>query len=141
MDNISKKSIEQALNDPEFSFIGSFSDASDTTKVRQEITKLLFRHRETRKLLKIRERERVTLNKNYEKKKRESYIKHSKSSSATEKTKTILVDIDTEQEKYEIDIIDQKIKELSREMTSIKLEIDTLKAISYNLKTEMGGSI
>jgi len=69
MDNISKKSIEQALNDPEFSFIGSFSDASDTTKVRQEITKLLFRHRETRKLLKIRERERVTLNKNYEKRK------------------------------------------------------------------------
>lgn len=138
MSEINNDTIAQAINNPDFSFIESFADAADTTKVTKEMTRLLFVHRSLRKQLRIRERERVVLLNDYEKKKRESYIKYNKSSSTTEKAKNILVEIDTEKEKYELEITEQKIKELTREMSSIKIEIDTWKAISYNLRTEMG---
>lgn len=135
---INVETIAEAMNNPDFSFIGSFSDAADSSKVTKEMTRLLFIHRKKREQLKSRERERTILLKNFEKNKRQSYIKHNNSKSVTEKTKTILVEIDTENEKFELDIVEQKIKELTREMSSIKLEIDTWKAISYNLRTEMG---
>ena len=138
MSHISNDTIAQAISNPEFSFIETFADAADSAKVTREMTRLLFMHRNLRKQLRTRERERVVLATEYDKKKRSSYINHSKSSSITEKAKTILVDIDTEQEKYNLDITDQKIKELTREIGSIKIEIDTWKAISYNLRTEMG---
>lgn len=138
MSHISNDTIAQAINNPEFSFIETFADASDSAKVTREMTRLLFMHRSLRKQLRTRERERVVLATEYEKKKRNSYVNLSKSSSVTEKARAILVDIDTEKEKYDLDIIDQKIKELTREMSSIKIEIDTWKAISYNLRTEMG---
>lgn len=134
---ITYETIAEAINNPEFSFIGTFADVSDSKKVTKEMTRLLFIHRKTREQLKSRERERVVLNNKFESSKRKSYQKHSKTS-ATEKTKNILVEIDTEKDKYELAITDQKIKELIREMASIKLEIDTWKAISYNLRTEMG---
>lgn len=138
MSHISNDTIAQAINNPEFSFIETFADAADSAKVTREMTRLLFMHRSLRKQLRTRERERVVLATEYEKKKRNSYVNLSKSSSVTEKARAILVDIDTEKEKYDLDIIDQKIKELTREMSSIKIEIDTWKAISYNLRTEMG---
>ena len=133
---ITVKTVAEAMNNPNFSFIESFADAGDISKVTQEMTRLLFLHRRKREQLKEREREKVHLVKEYENKKRNSYMKHN-TSSATEKTKTILVDIDTEKEKFDIDVVDQKIKELTRDLNSIKLEIDTWKAISYSLRTEM----
>jgi len=137
MSHLNEETIAKAISDPEFSFIETFADATESAKVTREMTRLLFLHRNYRKQLKMRERERVVLSNKLDKKRRDAYIKHSETS-ATEKTKAVLVEIDTEKEKYDLDIIDQKIKELSREMTSIKLEIDTYKAISYNLRTEMG---
>lgn len=138
MSNINNETITQAISNPDFSFIESFADAADTAKVTREMTRLLFIHRNLRKQLRARERERVVLLNNYEKKKRESYMKHNQSASITEKAKNVLVEIDTEKEKYDLEIIEQKIKELTREMNAIKIEIDTWKAISYNLRTEMG---
>lgn len=132
------ETIAEAMNNPDFSFIGTFADAGDSSKITKEMTRLLFIHRRKREQLKTREREKIILSKAYEKKKRESYLEHSKHKSTTEKAKTILVEIDTEEEKFDLDVIEQKIKELTREMSSIKLEIDTLKAISYGLRTEMG---
>lgn len=135
---IDNKTIAEALNDPNFSFIQTFADAADSGKVTREMTRLLFVHRKMRNQLQVVERERVIAMNAYNKEKRESYMKHSEPKNApTEKTKTILVEIDTEDRKYEIEIMDQKIKELTRGMASIKLEIDTWKAISYNLRTEM----
>ena len=134
---ITVKTVAEAMNNPHFSFIESFADAGDIAKVTNEMTRLLFLHRRKREQLKERERNKVNLIKDYESKKRTSYIKHS-ATSATEKNKTILVDIETEKEKFEIDVVDQKIKELARDLSSIKLEIDTWKAISYSLRTEMG---
>ena len=128
--------IAEAINDPNFSFIESFADADESEKIKKEMTRLLFLHKKERNLLKIRERERVVIFNNYEKKKRESYIRHS--SAPNEKTRAVLVDIDAEKEKYELEIIDQKIKELNRSLASIKLELDTLKSISYSLRTGMG---
>lgn len=136
MSNINSEVIAKAINDPNFSFIESFADANEPAKIKKEMTRLLFLHRKQRELLQIREREKVVIQHGYEKKKRESYIKHS--SAPNEKTKNVLVDIDTEKEKYELDIVEQKIKELNRNMTSIKLEIDTWKSITYNIRTEMG---
>lgn len=135
---ITVKTIAEAMNNPHFSFIESFADAGDIAKVTNEMTRLLFLHRRKREQLKERERSKVSLVKDYESKKRTSYIKHSSVPSVTEKNKTILVDIETEKEKFEIDVIDQKIKELTRDLNSIKLEIDTWKAISYSIRTEMG---
>lgn len=137
MSHLNEDTIAKAISNPEFSFIETFADAGESAKVTREMTRLLFLHRNYRKQLRTRERERVVLSSKLDKKRRDSYIKHSETS-ATEKTKTVLVEIDSEKEKYDLDIIDQKIKELSRELTSIKLEIDTYKAISYNLRTEMG---
>lgn len=137
MSSINKDVIAEAINNPEFSFIETFADAGDSAKVTREMTRLLFMHRSLRTQLRTRERERVVLLKKYETKKRDSYLEHNKSS-ATEKAKTVLVDIDTEEEQYNLNIIDQKIKEITRELSSIKIEIDTWKAISYNLRTEMG---
>ena len=133
---ISNETIAEAINNPHFSFIESFADAQDTQKVTKEMTRILFIHRRKREQLKEREREKVILVREYEKKKRESYLKHS-NTSATEKAKGILVDLDTEKEKFDIEIVDQKIKELTRELSSIKLELDTWKAIGYSLRTEM----
>lgn len=138
MSQISNDTIAQAINNPDFSFIETFADAADSSKVTKEMTRLLFLHRSLRKQLRVRERERVVLAKTYDNKKTASYLKHAKSTSATEKAKNVLVELETEQEKYELDIIEQKIKEITREMASIKLEIDTWKAIGYNLRTEMG---
>lgn len=137
MSDINNETIAEAIRNPEFSFIESFADAGDSVKVTREMTRLLFMHRNLRGQLRKRERERVVLAKEYESKKRESYLQHNKTS-ATEKAKTVLVDIDTEEEQYNLDIMDQKIKEITRELSSIKIEIDTWKAISYNLRTEMG---
>lgn len=136
MSKIDKVTIAKAIEDPNFSFIDSFADASEPAKVKKEMTRLLFLHRNQREQLKERERQRVIINNNYEKKKRESYMKHS--SAPNEKTRTILVEIDTEKEKYDLEIIDQKIKEINRNLVSIKLELDTWKSVTYNLRTEMG---
>ena len=138
MSNISNATIAEAIKNPEFSFIESFADAADSAKVTREMTRLLFAHRGLRNQLRTRERERVVLLKQYESQKRAAYVKYNNSTSTTERAKTVLVEIETEEEKYKLDIIDQQIKELSREMSAIKLEIDTWKAISYNLRTEMG---
>lgn len=134
--NINPETIAEALNDPHFSFIETFADASDSSKVTREMTRLLFTHRRMRTQLQKRERERTMILREYNKKKRESYISHK--AAPNERTKSILVEIDTEEEKFQLDVIEQKIKELTRGMASIKLEIDTWKAISYNLRTEMG---
>lgn len=136
MSKIDKVTIAKAIEDPNFSFIDSFADASEPAKVKQEMTRLLFLHRNLREQLKERERQRVIINNTYEKKKRESYMKHS--SAPNEKTRAILVEIDTEKEKYELEIIDQKIKEINRNLISIKLELDTWKSVTYNIRTEMG---
>lgn len=136
MGKIDDKIIAEALNDPNFSFIQTFGDASEMENVGREMTRLMFLHRKERNLLKIKERERVVLNNEFEKKKRASYLKHS--SAPNEKTKSILVEIDTEEEKYKIEIVDQQIKEINRSLSSIKLELDTLKAISYALKISAG---
>lgn len=136
MSNINNETIAKAINDPHFSFIESFADANEPAKIKKEMTRLLFLHRKERELLQIQERKKVVIQTKYEKKKRESYMKHK--SAPNEKTKNILVEIDTEQEKYELDIIEQKIKEINRNMSSIKLELDTWKSITYNIRTEMG---
>lgn len=136
MSNINQQTIAKAINDPNFSFIDSFADANEPEKVRKEMTRLLFLHRNLRNQLRERERNKVVIQTTYDKKKRESYIKHK--SAPNERSRNILVEIDTEKEKYDLDIIDQKIKELNRELSSIKIEIDTWKAIGYAIRTEMG---
>lgn len=136
MTQINNDVIAEAINDPNFSFMESFADSGEPEKVKKEMTRLLFIHRKKRTLLKTRERERVVIFNRYEKKRRESYLNHK--SAPNEKTKTILVEIDTEKEKYELEIMDQKIKELNRDLSSIKLELDTLKSISYSIRTGMG---
>lgn len=134
--NTDREIIAEAINDPNFSFIESFADANEPAKVKKEMTRLLFFNRQQREQLKMRERERVVLQNEYDKKKREAYLKQI--SAPNEKMRGILVDIDTEKEKYNLEIIDQKIKEINRNMSAVKLELDTLKTISYNLRTEMG---
>lgn len=136
MRKINSDIIAEAINDPNFSFLESFADASEPEIVQKEMTRLLFFHRKQRELLTIREREKVIIQNKYDKKRRESYLRNS--DAPNEKTKTILVEIDTEKEKYELEIIEQKIKELNRIIASVKLEIDTLKMISYNIRTGMG---
>lgn len=131
-----KDLIAEAINDPTFSFIDSFADAEEPEKISKEMTRLLFMHRKQRDLLTVHERERVIISSKLEKAKRESYMKHS--NAPNEKTKTVLVEIDTEQLKYNLDIIDQKIKEINRIITSIKLELDTLKSMNYAIRTGMG---
>lgn len=135
-ENIDNDLITIALEDPNFSFIETFADADEPKKIKKEITRLLFLHKRTRNQLKTREREKVVIQTKYEKKKRDAYMKHS--SAPNEKTRSILVEIDVEREKYELDIVDQQVKELVRDLNSIKTELDTLKAITYNLRTEMG---
>lgn len=134
---INENIAKQALNDPNFSFFESFADASETDKIRKELTRLLFLHRETRRKLEMREREKVTIAHKYDKKKREAYIKNA--NAANEKTRLVLVEIESEKEKYDLEVKEQLIKELTRELNSIKLEIDIIKTIGYSLKTEMGG--
>lgn len=136
MSNINEKVILEALRDPNFSFIQSFADASDPAKVTRELTTLIFNHRKKRDQLKVKEREKIVLENAYEQKKRKSYMSHS--DAPNEKTKGILVEIDCEDESYKIAIIEQQIKELNRDLSSIRLEIDTWKAISYSIRTEMG---
>lgn len=134
--NINNETIAKALEDPNFSFIESFADAADVQKLGKELAKLMFQSRKQRDQLTIREREKVVLQTKYDKKKRESYMKHS--NAPNEKTKMILVEIDTEKEKYEIEIIEQKIKEINRQLAAIKIEVDIIKSLTYNLRTEMG---
>lgn len=136
MSKINVETIAQALNNPNFSFIDSFADAADSSKVTREMTLLLFKHRELRDLLKRYERERVIIEKDLRKEKQQAYLRHK--SAINEKHRSILVDIDTEEKTYELAIIDQKIKETNRMLTAIKLELDTWKSISYSLRTEMG---
>lgn len=135
--------IAEAINDPNFTFMDTFADASEPEKVRKELTRLLFLHRESRNQLQVRERERVILNTKYESARRKAYMQHSKAdgekTKINEKTKLILVEIAVEKEKYDLEIMDQRIKELNRTLVSIKLEIDLFKTIGYSLKTEMGG--
>lgn len=136
MSNITKDVIAEAINDPNFSFIESFADASEPAKIKKEMTRLLFFNRQQREQLKEREREKVRLQNVYDKKKREAYIKHS--TAPNEKTRAVLVEIDTEKEKFALEVVDQHIKEINRNMTSVKLELDTWKSITYNIRTEMG---
>lgn len=136
MSNVNKDTIVKAINDPNFSFIDSFADADEPAKVRREMTRLLFLHRNLRNQLRERERNKVIIQSKYDKKRRDSYMKHK--NAPNERVRNILVEIDTENEKYDLDIIDQKIKELNRELSSIKIEIDTWKAIGYAIRTEMG---
>lgn len=136
MSHINDQMIAEALRDPNFSFIQSFSDATDPQKVTRELTTLIFSHRRKREQLKTKEREKVVAERQYKIKKRESYQKHSKA--PNEKTKGILVEIDCEKEEYDISIMEQQIKEINRDLSAIKLEIDTWKAISYSIRTEMG---
>lgn len=136
MSNVNKDTIVKAINDPNFSFIDSFADADEPAKVRREMTRLLFLHRNLRNQLRERERNKVIIQSKYDKKRRDSYMKHK--NAPNERVRNILVEIDTEKEKYDLDIIDQKIKELNRELSSIKIEIDTWKAIGYAIRTEMG---
>ena len=135
--NISNDSIAEAIKDPNFSFIHTFADASDTEKIRKETTRLMFLHRHTRSQLEIRERERVSMINKYDALKRKSYLKNE--NAKNEKTRTVLVEIETEQQKYMLDVNDQKIKELNRTLAAIKTELDVLKTIGFSLKTEMGG--
>lgn len=137
MSNINSNYTHNTTNSTEISFITTFDDVENPSKVAKEIARLLFIHREQREELKTRERERVVISQKHDKNRREAYIKHSKTSSA-EKMKNILVEIDTEQDKNDLDIVEQKIKELTRNMSSIKLEIDAWKTIIYNVRTEMG---
>lgn len=128
--------IAEAIRDPNFSFIDTFADASEPEKIRKELTRLLFLHRETRKQLELRERERVVLNHKYEKLKRKAYKENE--NAKNEKIRATLVEISTEEEKYNLEIQDQKIKELNRRLSSIKLELDVYKTIGFSIKTEMG---
>lgn len=128
--------IAEAIRDPNFSFIDTFADASEPEKIRKELTRLLFLHRETRKQLELRERERVVLNHKYEKLKRKAYKENE--NAKNEKIRATLVEISTEEEKYNLEIQDQKIKELNRRLNSIKLELDVYKTIGFSIKTEMG---
>lgn len=136
MNKVNSDVIAEAINDPNFSFLESFADANEPEMIQKEMTRLLFFHRKQRELLTVREREKVVIQNRYDKKKRESYLNHK--DAPNEKTKTILVEIDTEQEKYELEIVDQKIKELNRIIASVRLELDTLKTITYNIRTGMG---
>lgn len=136
MQKVNSDTIAEAINDPNFSFLDSFADANEPEMIQKEMTRLLFFHRKQRELLTVREREKVVIQNRYDKKRRESYLNHK--DAPNEKTKTILVEIDTEQEKYELEIIEQKIKELNRIIASVRLELDTLKAITYNIRTAMG---
>jgi len=63
-------------------------------------------------------------------------MKHS--TAPNEKTRAVLVEIDTEKEKFALEVVDQHIKEINRNMASVKLELDTWKSITYNIRTEMG---
>jgi hypothetical protein len=133
---VSVETAAEALNNPNFSFIETFADASNVEKVRQEMTALLFRARQKRVELKDVEKEKTYKEAVYNKKKREAYIQSA--NAPNEKHRTILVEIATEKEKYNIDLLENKIKELNRELASIKMELDTWKTITYNLRTEMG---
>jgi len=134
--NIDEKTIAQALSDPNFSFLETFADATDSAKITREMTVLVFRLRQKREQLKRKERDRVVLDKKYNDKRRQAYLANS--NAPNEKNKSILVEIATEEEAYNLAITEQQVKELSRDLSTIKTEIDTLKAISYNLRTEMG---
>lgn len=136
MSNITDETIKNALNNPEFSFIETFADASDSAKVTREMTTLVFKHRKKREQLKHRERQLVQLENELKKLQRASYNKHK--DAPNEKAKSILVEIDTEEELFSVKVAEQQINELKRDLSGIKLEIDTFKAISYNLRTEMG---
>lgn len=136
MQKISNETIAEAINNPHFSFIETFADATDASKVTKEMTMLVFKNRKKREELQKRERERVVYENIFNKKRRESYNKHS--NAPNEKSKGILVEIDTEEEKYNLEISEQRVKDLTRELASIKLELDTWKTIVYNLRTEMG---
>lgn len=130
------KIILETLKNPNFSFIETFGDASDTSKVTREMTVLLFKHRKARELLKEKEREKVKALNQLKRKQREEYIKNE--NAPNQAHRKILVEIACEDLEWKVDILDQQIKELNRTLNAIKIEIDTWKAISYSLRTEMG---
>ena len=132
MSNVSDKVSLESIKDPNFSFIETFSDAADVEKVTREMTVLLFKHRKARNALRDLEAERVKA----EFKLRQEHINHE--SAPNQQHRKILVDIACEQEEAQLAKIDYHIKNVNRTLASIKLEIDTWKAISYSLRTEMG---
>lgn len=136
MSNVSDKVILESIQDPNFSFIETFSDAADVEKVTREMTVLLFKHRKARNALRDLEAERVKAEFKLKQKQRQEYINHE--SAPNQQHRKILVDIACEQEEAQLAKIDYHIKNVNRTLASIKLEIDTWKAISYSLRTEMG---
>ena len=109
--------ITEALNDPNFSFIETFADAGNNMKVTRELTTLVFKHRQKRDLLKKKERQLVLLKNDYSKKKNQAYL--DQASAPNERSKAVLVEIATEEEAYQISIVEQSINELKRDVRPI----------------------
>lgn len=136
MSRITNQEITEALNNPNFSFIESFADAGDSVKITRELTILVFKHRQKREQLQEKERLLVRQEAKLKSLKSKAYLENK--DAPNENTKRVLVDLATEEEEYQVNLTRQIVSDLKRDLASIKLEIDTFKSISYNLRTEMG---
>lgn len=129
------KGLEEEIRKGEFSFQDSFQDIEQLEEVNTESTKLLLKLRKINHMLVQEEREKLKLDSEYKNKFRKAYLAQENSKNETQRK--LLAEIQCEELEIKIIKKEQIIKELNRLVQLIKIELDTLKTIGFNIRQEL----
>lgn len=136
--NYSAVSIEHAIKDPNFSFLESFADANELSKINQENARLLFLQREIRAKLDKCERALVHATVVHKAAYRKAYMDNE--GAKNESQRKVITEILCQDEEIEVMKNEQLVKEYNRRLTSIRDELNTLKSITFVIRAEMNMS-
>lgn len=112
---------------------GSFWDSRDISDMNETLIRTTLNLKEVSRKINAYERKRVKAQTEYNHKFRKLMAD---SSAKTESLKKRLAEMELEDLEFQLAVYEECVKELNRISSGIKQDLDTLKTVSYNLRTE-----
>lgn len=128
--------IEQAINNPNFSFLDSFADAQDLAIINKEMATLILKMRALSNELSVAEKKKSNADYAYKKEYNRAYINLG-DSAKNETYKKIMAEIECEDLELNVIKFDLLAKEKQRQIYQIRSEIEALRTIASNIKQEL----
>lgn len=113
---------------------GCFFDTQELTDLNSTLIRTLRNLKEVSRELTKYEREKVVLETEYKHTYRQTLLS---SSAKTESSKKLMAELTCEELESKIMFYEEVIKELTRMSSNLRMDLDILKTLSYNLRQEM----
>lgn len=132
---IKEGNIENEIKSGTFNFLETFGDLGTLEKINEGILQLLFEMRKVSKELDEVEARRIKAEFALDVKYRREYFEVKSASNETQRK--LIAEMACEKEEKEKIRYEELAKRKNRRINSIKIEIDSLKTIGYNMRQEL----